>query len=54
MLKFLAANGYGISLHAQWIEIMVAVADGSMTRDALVEHITQAMGGDPVKLAPQL
>ncbi|HEX7476325.1 MAG TPA: type II toxin-antitoxin system death-on-curing family toxin [Polyangiales bacterium] len=50
MLKFLAANGYDVTLSAEWVEIMVAVADGSMTRGALVEHIARAMGGDPVAL----
>ncbi len=41
----LGAGDQGVGVFGQ-----VAVADGSMTHDALVAHITLAMGGDPITI----
>jgi death-on-curing protein len=50
MLKFLGANGYPMSLGPDWVDHMVAVADGSMSRDELATRITELLGGNPVPI----
>jgi death-on-curing protein len=49
--KFLEANGFSVDLGPEWEAIMIAVADGSISRAMLAAHIAaDLMGGDPVPI----
>jgi death on curing protein len=50
MLKFLGANGYPVTLGPDWVDHMVAVADGSMSRNELARRITDLLDGNPVPI----
>ncbi|HMJ55706.1 MAG TPA: Fic family protein [Polyangiaceae bacterium] len=50
LLKFLGANGYPVDLGPPWEQTIEGVADGSISRDQLVEHVTVLIGGDPIAL----
>ncbi len=50
MLKFLGGHGFDLELPASWVETMVGVAVGTISRDELVGKITELMGGDPIVL----
>jgi death on curing protein len=48
---FLEGNGFAVALpKREWLAIMEGVADGSVSRDQLTAHFTEAMGGDAVEL----
>jgi death-on-curing protein len=49
LLMFLGANGFPAVLNDKWPDIIEGVADGSITRDALIDFIvTRLMGGNDV------
>jgi death-on-curing protein len=48
--QFLGVNGLPVILGPEWEDYMVAVADGSMSREQLTGKITELMGGDPVPI----
>jgi death-on-curing protein len=48
---FLGVNGYPLQLDtAEWLSLIEGIADGSVSREALIDGFTRAMGGDPVEL----
>jgi len=46
MLKFLGAHGFDLDLPMEWVDIMVGVAQGTVTRGDLPAIIASLMGGD--------
>jgi death-on-curing protein len=46
-LFFLRANGYRLKLRRnEWVSIIEGVADGSVSRTKLTQHLLEAMGSD--------
>jgi death-on-curing protein len=50
LLKFLGANGFDVEMGPEWVGYIVAVVEGTMSRDDLTRRIIELMGGDPAAI----